>query len=338
MMNERARELGLTGSHFTNATGLPDPKMHVTARDLARLARHIIRTYPDHYKIYSEPSFTWNKIQQRNRNPLLGMDIGADGLKTGYTNEAGYGLVGSAVQKGLRIIVVVSGLKTSKQRASEGHKLLEWGFNSFESRVLFAEGQRIADARVFGGATNYVALTGPGAVRLMMPRRSDESVTARVVYTGPVEAPVRRGRPIGTLRVWRGDLLVLEVPLAGPRGRGEREHVAAGDGCGRPNWPSACSGPACRGFTRHANRGASSPSRAARGPVSPPMRRTLAERLRGLGREVVLTREPGGSPGAEIMRHVLLSGAARPFGPEAEARPVCCRPRRSPQHDDPAGA
>jgi len=213
LMNERARTIGLTGSNFTNATGLPDPDMHVTARDLARLARHIILTYPEHYKLYGEPGFTWNKIHQRNRNPLLGMEIGADGLKTGYTREAGYGLVGSAVQKDLRIIVVISGLQTSKQRASEGHRLLEWGFNSFEFRVIFAEGQRIADARVFGGAKSYVPLTGAGSVRLMMPRRSEERVTARVVYTGPVDAPVRQGQPIGMLRVWRGDLLALEVPL-----------------------------------------------------------------------------------------------------------------------------
>ncbi len=213
IMNDRARELGLTQSNFTNATGLPDPEMRVTVRELAKLAQHIIRTYPEQYKWYAEREFTWNKIRQQNRNPLLAMNIGADGMKTGFTKEAGYGLVGSAVQNNLRLIVVVNGLKSAKERADEARRLLEWGFKSFESRVLFAEGERIADAKLYGGAKGSVALTGQGVIRLMVPRNSTDRIVGRVTYTGPVHAPVKQGQSIGRLKVWRGDLLALEAPL-----------------------------------------------------------------------------------------------------------------------------
>jgi D-alanyl-D-alanine carboxypeptidase (penicillin-binding protein 5/6) len=213
LMNGRAREIGLTKSNFTNGHGLDDPDMRVTVRELAKLAQHIIVTYPDFYEIYGEKEFTWNKIRQFNRNPLLTMGIGADGLKTGYTQDAGYGLVGSAVQNGLRLIVVVTQLKSAKERADEAKKLIEWGFRGFESRPLFAEGQAIGEAKVFGGAQGRVPLLAKGVVRLMVPRGSNDKIIARVVYTGPVPAPVEKGRRIGKLKVWRNDNLSLEVPL-----------------------------------------------------------------------------------------------------------------------------
>jgi serine-type D-Ala-D-Ala carboxypeptidase (penicillin-binding protein 5/6) len=212
-LTKRAREIGLTKSTFTNATGLPDPDQKVTVRELATLARHIIRTYPDFYKMYGEREFTWNKIRQQNRNPLLPMEIGADGLKTGYIRESGYNLVGSAVQNGLRLIVVVTGLDSAKERAAEGRKLLEWGFRSFHARMLFAEGQAIGEAKVFGGAKGRVPLVPAKPVRIMLPRNSNDKIIARIVYTGPVPAPVREGQPIGRLKVWRNDALALEMPL-----------------------------------------------------------------------------------------------------------------------------
>jgi D-alanyl-D-alanine carboxypeptidase (penicillin-binding protein 5/6) len=215
LMNARARELGLTQSNFTNSTGLPDPDQRVTARELAKLARHIIHTYPEFYKWYSEKDFTFNKIRQQNRNPLLAMNIGADGLKTGFTNEAGYGLVGSAVQNNLRLIVVVNGLKTANERADEARKLLNFGFNGFESRVLFDEGQRVGEARVFGGEQRYVPLEplGKKPIRLMVPKNTTDRIVARIVYRGPVRVPVAQGQEIGVLKVWRGDTIALEVPL-----------------------------------------------------------------------------------------------------------------------------
>jgi D-alanyl-D-alanine carboxypeptidase (penicillin-binding protein 5/6) len=213
LMTKRARELGLTKSTFGNSTGLPDPRQLMTSRELAKLARHLIETYPDYYKYYSEREFTWNKIRQFNRNPLLNLNIGADGLKTGFTKEAGYGLVGSAVQNGLRLIVVVNGLRSEKERADEAKKLLEWGFHSFQSGLLFAAGQEIAQAKLYGGVRGHVPLMAGKEVRLMVPRGSRDKIIARVVYSGPVRAPVEQGQKIGTLKVWRGEAVVLEVPL-----------------------------------------------------------------------------------------------------------------------------
>jgi D-alanyl-D-alanine carboxypeptidase (penicillin-binding protein 5/6) len=212
-MIKRAREIGLAKSTFGNSNGLADPRQLMTARELAKLARHIIDTYPEYYKLYSEREFTFNKIRQQNRNPLLNLTIGADGLKTGFTKEAGYGLVGSAVQNGLRLIVVVNGLRSEKERADEAKKLLEWGFHTFQSALLFNDGQEIAYAKVYGGAKGSVPLVAGKAVQLMVPRNTREKIIARVVYSGPVPAPVEQGQKVGTLKVWRGDSVVLEAPL-----------------------------------------------------------------------------------------------------------------------------
>jgi serine-type D-Ala-D-Ala carboxypeptidase (penicillin-binding protein 5/6) len=212
-LTQRAREIGLEKSVFTNSNGLPDPNEKVTTRELAMLARHIIRTYPDFYPLFAQPEFTWNKIRQQNRNPLLGAMNGADGLKTGYTKEAGYGLVGSAVQNDLRLIVAVTGVHTAKERADEAKKALEWGFRNFEQRTIFAEGQTIGTAKVFGGASGRVALKADGEVKVMLPKSGAERLIARIVYTGPVPAPVTEGTPIGNLKVWRNDNLILTMPL-----------------------------------------------------------------------------------------------------------------------------
>jgi D-alanyl-D-alanine carboxypeptidase (penicillin-binding protein 5/6) len=213
MLTKRARQIGLEKSTFTNATGYSDPDLRVTAREMAALARHIMKTYPEFYPYFAEREFTWNNIRQQNRNPLLAMGIGADGLKTGETAEAGFNLVGSTVQDGFRLIVVITGARSDKERAEEARKMLEWGFHGFEARVLFAEGQTIGEAKVFGGNTRYVPLVAPGTIRLMMPRNGSERLLARIVYTGPVPAPVSKGQSIGKLKVWRGDKLALEVPL-----------------------------------------------------------------------------------------------------------------------------
>lgn len=213
LMNKRARELGLVNFNFANSTGLPEPSQKVSVRDLAKLARHIIRTYPEFYPIYGEREFTWNKIRQQNRNPLLPLNIGADGMKTGYTRDGGFGLVGTAVQNGLRLIVVVNGLKTAKDRADEAKKLLEWGFSGFEQRPLFVAGEVLGQARVFGGTQTSVGLVGPKAISMLIPRNSRERISAKIVYTGPVPAPIQEGQRIGTLKVFRGTNVALEVPL-----------------------------------------------------------------------------------------------------------------------------
>ena len=212
-MTQRAREIGLEKSVFTNSNGLPDPGTKVTTRELAILARHIILDYPELYKIFGQPDFTWGKIRQQNRNPLLGSVIGADGLKTGFTSDAGYGLVGSAVQDGLRLIVVVNGAKDAKERGDEAKKLLEWGFRSFETRNLFAEGQIVGAAKIYGGASGSVPLQATGLVKMMVPKSGGEKLIARIAYQGPVPAPITQGQQIGMLKVWRDDKLVLQIPL-----------------------------------------------------------------------------------------------------------------------------
>jgi serine-type D-Ala-D-Ala carboxypeptidase (penicillin-binding protein 5/6) len=228
MLTQRAREIGLEHSTFTNSTGYSDPDLRVTAREMAELARHIIHTYPDFYPYFSQRDFTWNNIHQQNRNPLLGMGIGADGLKTGETSEAGFNLVGSASQDNFRLIVVVTGARTDKERADEAKKLLEFGFHDFQARVLFAEGQTVGDAKVFGGDKSYVPLVASGIVRLMVPRNNSQRLLARIVYTGPVPAPIAKGQPIGKLKVWRGENLALEIPLqaADDVGRGSMSQRA----------------------------------------------------------------------------------------------------------------
>ncbi|HEX8665144.1 MAG TPA: D-alanyl-D-alanine carboxypeptidase family protein [Beijerinckiaceae bacterium] len=212
MMTKRARELGLPKSTFRNSTGFHHPDQKVTARELALVASHIIESYPDLYKIFAEREFTWNKIRQQNRNPLLKFDIGADGLKTGYIEESGYGLVASAVQQGQRLILVVMGLKSARDRENEARKLLEWGFRAFEARLLFAAGEPIAEAKVFGGARN-VPLVAKKPVRLLYPRGTGERVAARIVYTGPLKPPVKEGAEVARLRVTRGDVQALDLPL-----------------------------------------------------------------------------------------------------------------------------
>ncbi|MBD8907381.1 D-alanyl-D-alanine carboxypeptidase family protein [Methylorubrum zatmanii] len=213
MMNQRAKEIGLTRSTFRNATGYSAPDQKVTARDMARIAQYLIDTYPEFYKIYSEREFTWNKIKQQNRNPLLTLDIGADGLKTGYLEESGYALTGSAVQNGQRLIMVVSGLKTARDRAAEARKLMEWGFRAFEPRQVFTANETVAEVSVFGGEKGSVPVVANKPVRLLLPRGASDRISAKVVYQGPVVAPVEQGREVARLRVTRGDNIALEQPL-----------------------------------------------------------------------------------------------------------------------------
>jgi D-alanyl-D-alanine carboxypeptidase (penicillin-binding protein 5/6) len=213
MMTKRARELGMTRSTFGNSNGLPDPGNKMTVRELATLARYIIRTYPEFYKLFGEKEFTWNKIRQQNRNPLLNSLAGADGLKTGYTVEGGYGMVGSAVQNGMRLIVVINGLEDPEDRATEAKKMLEWGFRNFEARALFAAQQPLGYAKVFGGDSRSVKLVSPKTIEMMVQKSGGDKLIARVVYSGPVRAPIESGQQLGVVRVWRGANIAMEAPV-----------------------------------------------------------------------------------------------------------------------------
>ena len=212
-MNKRAVELGLAHSNFVDPWGRDDPSQKVTARDMARLAAYVIREYPDYYHYFGEKEFTWNKIRQLNRNPLLAAEPGADGLKTGEAPEGGFSLIGSAVQDGQRLIVVVAGLKTAPERGEEARKLLEWGFHAFEPRLLFQPGDVVGAAAVFGGAASEVPLTCEAPIKVFLTRGGQERLTAKIVYRGPLAAPVAAGDEVATLRVWRGQTLALEAPL-----------------------------------------------------------------------------------------------------------------------------
>jgi serine-type D-Ala-D-Ala carboxypeptidase (penicillin-binding protein 5/6) len=212
-MTKRARELGLEHSTFTNAWGRGDPDQKVSPREMVTLANHIIQTYPDYYKYFGERDFTWNKIKQPSRNPLLTMDLGADGLKTGNIDESGYGLIGSAVQNGQRLILALYGSRTAKERAEEARKILLWGFRSFDSRTIFQAGEIVGGAKVYGGNSSEVPLVADGEVRILVPRSQAEKFTGRIVYAGPLVAPVEAGREVARLKIFRGTEQVLDLPL-----------------------------------------------------------------------------------------------------------------------------
>ena len=213
MMNELGEEIGLAGSHFTNPTGLPDPDMYVTARDLANLARYLIREFPEYYHYFSEPEMEWNGIKQPNRNSLVELGIGVDGLKTGHTEAAGYGSVISTDEGGRRLVAVIHGLTSMAQRTEEGRKLITWGARAFERVAAYPEGAVVAHAHVYGGTSADVGLVGDGEVALYLPRGSRKCLNAEVVYTGPLMPPVVEGDRIAELRVYCDEQLVQTAPL-----------------------------------------------------------------------------------------------------------------------------
>lgn len=225
MMNQLAAEIGMTGSNFVNSTGLPDPNQYSTARDLATLARFLIAQFPEYYPIFSEPEFTWNKIRQENRNSLVEMGIGVDGLKTGHTEAAGYGTVVSTAAGGRRLIAVLHGLKSMTERAEEARKLVTWGTRGFELVPVFAEGQIVARANVYGGAEPEVGLVGKGNIDLFLPKGVNNCPTATVTYRGPLRPPVKAGQEVGQLNVMCNDVVIQVTPLYAATDVGEGDIV-----------------------------------------------------------------------------------------------------------------
>ena len=213
MMNERARALGLTGSHFVNATGLPAEGQKTTVRDLVTLSTHLRQAHPDLFAIYAEPSFEWNKIYQLNRNPLLKFDLGADGLATGWSKEGGFAIAGSASRDGRRLLLAMSGLASDSQRADEARRMLEWGNKAFQRQEIFRDGELVGLAQTYGGAKGGVALKARGPISILVPVDNRERLIARIVYEGPIEAPVEAGVEVGKLKVWVGESLRQETPL-----------------------------------------------------------------------------------------------------------------------------
>lgn len=213
-MTEEARRLGLTKSTFTNATGLHDENHLMTVRELALLSRYIITEYPDYYRVFGEKEYQYKKHKFYNRNPLLFLGIGADGLKTGHTSEAGFGLAASAVQDGKRLIVVVAGHANAEERKAEAAKLLEWGFKSFSQVKIFDDGEIVGQARVWGGSRMYVPLSGKGEVKISLPKYpANQRLSAEIVYKAPLKPPVKKGDQVAILKVISTSSAATEVPL-----------------------------------------------------------------------------------------------------------------------------
>ncbi|MGB0749768.1 MAG: D-alanyl-D-alanine carboxypeptidase family protein [Magnetospiraceae bacterium] len=212
-MTDHARKLGMNGTTFKNSSGWPDPEHVTTARDLAILAEHTIREFPEYYKFYSEKEFTFSEIKQGNRNPLLYGFEGGDGIKTGHTEAGGYGLVGSAIRDGRRLVLVINGLESRQDRISESKRLLAWGFREFENISLFKSGDIVETAEVWFGMSETVALTLEEDITATVRRADREGLSVKVVYEGPIPAPINKGQPIATLVVQTPGGRPLTYPL-----------------------------------------------------------------------------------------------------------------------------
>ncbi len=212
-MTSKARDIGMTQSTFANATGWPHPEHRMTARDLVHLASRIIRDHPDYYRIFKEENFTWNDITQGNRNPLLYKSMGADGLKTGHTEEAGYGLTSSAVQNGRRLILVVNGLESKRARSEESARLMSWGFRQFENYKLFEAGAVVEEVPVWLGDLPRVPLVASQDLVVTLDRNARKDMKVTLVYEGPVPAPIAKGTTVARVRVSAPGSQTVELPL-----------------------------------------------------------------------------------------------------------------------------
>ena len=214
-MTEYARTIGLEKATFKNATGLPAEGHLMTARELSILAHYLIYNYPEYYHYFGQKEFKYReKFTFRNRNPLVFAEIGVDGLTTGFIEESGYGLVASGTRANQRLVLVVAGLESAKEREAEARRLLDWGYKSFKPFRLFDEGQKVSDALVWGGTSHYVSLVGDGNINIILPANATGKVSAQVVYEGPIKAPIRKGDQVATLRVTSAESQATnDIPL-----------------------------------------------------------------------------------------------------------------------------
>lgn len=212
-MTERAKELGMNNSTFANSTGWPHPNHRMSARDLIFLSQRMIVDFPEYYHYFAETDFTWDKVKQKNRNPLLYLDIGADGLKTGHTEEAGYGLVGSATRNDRRIAFIISGLDSSKSRSVESERLTTWAFREFKTGKIANAGQIVGEAEVWIGAADTVPLAPKDDVIATAPFGGLDKMKVTVRYDGPIEAPIALGQPIAELIVQAPGMPPVSTPL-----------------------------------------------------------------------------------------------------------------------------
>jgi serine-type D-Ala-D-Ala carboxypeptidase (penicillin-binding protein 5/6) len=213
IMNQKAKEIGLKDSHFANVSGLPDPDHYMTARDLATLAMRTIKDFPEYYHYYGETEYGFNSINQGNRNPLLYKGMGADGLKTGHTEEAGYSLTASVKRNDRRIILVIGGLPTMKARAQESERLVEWAFREFNDYRLFAVGDKVDDGEVWLGSVPKVPLTVSQDLVVTLSRKARKDMKVTAEYDPPIAAPITKGQTVGKVIVTAPDVPQTEVPL-----------------------------------------------------------------------------------------------------------------------------
>ena len=213
LMNQKANQIGLKDSHFTNVSGLPDPDHWMTGRDLATLAIRTIRDFPEYYHYYSEMDYEFNNIKQGNRNPLLYKNVGADGLKTGHTEEAGYSLTASVARENRRIILVLNGLPTMKARAQESERLIEWAFREFNDYRLFAAGDKVDDGEVWLGAEPKVPLSVGKDFIVTLPRKARKDMKVTVEYDRPISAPIQKGDTVGKVVMTAPDVTPVQAPL-----------------------------------------------------------------------------------------------------------------------------
>jgi len=225
-LNDLVHGLGMNGTNLVNASGWPDPNHYSTARDLSKLAIATIKNFPEYYPLYSEKNFVYNGIKQGNRDPLLYKDTGADGLKTGHTEDGGYGLTGSAVRNGRRLVMVINGLSSMNERAREGEKLMDYGFREFNNYNLFTANSVVGEAPVWLGTEAKVPMVLKNDLTVTMPVKSRKDMVVKTVFDSPIEAPIKEGQQVGMLRIEIPERPTMELPLVAGKSVDELGMVA----------------------------------------------------------------------------------------------------------------
>ncbi|WP_034989228.1 D-alanyl-D-alanine carboxypeptidase family protein [Bartonella senegalensis] len=213
LMNQRAKALGLIHSYFINPTGLPEEGQFVTLRDMMTLTRHIAREYPDYYTLYREPHFTWNKIFQRNKNPLISKAIGVEGFGFGYSEEEGFSMVVAAYNNHRRLFLAINGLQDGKGHTKEVERILQWGMTAFDLKTIFTKGETVGHASVYGGVQNSVSLIIKEPINFLFSNEKKTTVKAKIKYHGPLKAPIIAGQPVGVLQILQDKKVLLEKPV-----------------------------------------------------------------------------------------------------------------------------
>lgn len=224
-MNKKMQEMGMTNSHFVNASGWPDPEHYSTARDLSILARRMVADFPDYYSLFSEKEFTYNGIKQGNRNPLLYRNIGADGIKTGHTEDAGYGLMATGIKDGRRVVLVVNGLTSMQERADETARLLQWGLNGFKNVKLFTDNPALTTIPVVMGVEESVPVRAGREVVVTLPKLAENKMSVDVTYKTPLVAPITEGQEVGTVTVHIPDAPQITAPLVAAKPVAELSYI-----------------------------------------------------------------------------------------------------------------